>query len=183
MRKSRPVSRPCTQVHKDLGRYGNFMLSFLLGQEESPFPKSLERNALHCSWKWNQLYPELKIHSYFNSSFISIFPSVDFHRIQAAKLNTEAGVHEKLLSWTGTSRFNLFIYSGQSKRSVLKYVAFYLSHARQIPVFLQEGLENTYSLLMIVIRIVAWNFDLCQLITSTIFYYFSYLAGVKIHCS
>lgn len=103
-------------------------------------------------------YPELEIHSHLNSSFISTFPTVGFHRSQAAKLNTEAAVHVKLLALPGTSRHYLFIYSGQSIRSALKCVTFYLSHARQRPVFLQEGLENTYRLLTVVVRTVAGNF-------------------------
>lgn len=106
----------------------------------------------------NNYYSELEIHSHFNSSFISTFPTVGFHRSQAAELNTEAAVQEKLLSLCGTSRLNLFIYSGQSKRSALICVTC-LSHARQRPVLLQESLENTYSLLPIVVRIVARNFD------------------------
>lgn len=107
-------------------------------------------------------YPELEIHSHLSSSFISIFPTVCFHRSQAAELNTEAAVHENLLSLHGTFRFNLFIYSGQSKRSTIKYVIFHLSNARQRPVFLQEGLENTYSLLTIAV-LTAGNFDPCQI--------------------
>lgn len=97
------------------------------------------------------------------SSLISIFPTVGFHKSQAAELNTEAAVHEKLLSLHGTSRLNLFIYSGQRKRSAIKYVIFYLSHAKQRPVFLHKGLENTYSLLTAVVRTVARNFEPCQI--------------------
>lgn len=118
-------------------------------------------------------YPELEINSHFKSSFISIFPRVDVHRSQA-ELHTEGAVQEKLLSLTGTSRLNLFIYSGQRKRSVLKYVTFYLSHARQRPIFLQESHENTYSLLTILVRIVSGNFDPCQ-ITDNKHYFLLFL--------